>query len=171
MKPEQTWLGIGVKSGGMLGVGGAESVSGTVYNLGNPGITYGFSMVSSRWGIGFGGGGGLVVIGGFKLNGLIWLDGRVMEDWGVNVSMGGKWKDLVKALNAKNFFRNIKLAKAAGALISNLDEIRNAMHYIYNAYDFDAKGDHPSVSFDVPLAGVGLELSAFKTSGKMWIDD
>ena len=171
MKLEETWLGIGVKAGGMLGFGGVESVSGTFYNIGNPGITYGFSMVSSRWGFGLGGGSGLVAIGVFKLNGLSWLDGRVMEDWGVNVDLGGRWKHLVKALDAKNFFRNVKLARAFGALVSNLDEIRDAMHYIYNAYEFDAKGDHPSVSLDVPFAGAGLELSAFKTSGKMWIDD
>ncbi len=171
MKLHETWLGIGVKAGGMLGVGGVESVSGTFYNLKNPRITHRFSMVSSRWGFGLGGGGGLVAIGVFKLNGLAWLDGRVMEDWGVNVDMGGKWAHLAKALEVKKFFRNVKLARVLGHIVVNLDEIRDAMHYIYNAYEFDAKGDHPSVSLDVPFAGAGLELSAFKTSGRMWIDD
>ena len=171
MKYDQKWLGIGVKTGGMLGFGGVESTSGTFFNLANPGITYGFSMTSSRWGIGLGGGGGLVAIGVFKLNGLIWLDGREMEDWGVNVDLGGRWKHLAKALETKKFFKNIRIARAFGSIVAHLDEIRDAMHYIYNAYEFDAKGDHPTVSFDVPFAGAGLELSAFKTKGKMWIDD
>lgn len=171
MKLDETWLGIGVKAGGMLGFGGVESVSGRFYNLGNTGVTYDFSMVSSRWGFGLGGGAGLVAIGVFKLNGLMWLNGREMNDWGVNVDMGGRWKHIAKALDTKNFFRNIKLARAIGSIVANLDEIRDAMHYIYNAYEFDAKGDHPSVSLDVPFAGAGLELSAFKTSGKIWIED
>ncbi len=165
-----TWLGVGVKSGGILGIGGVESTSGIFFNVGNPSYTHTFSMTSSRWGLGLGGGGGLVGICVFKLNALAWLDGQVIEDWGVNVSMGGRWKDVAKVLQAKRFFHHIKMVKAIGSLVTNLDEVRNIMHYLYTAYDFDANGDHPMLSFDIPAAGIGLELSAFKTSGKMWID-
>lgn len=171
MKYDETWLGIGIKSGGQLLFGGVESVAGHFFNLGIKGMAPRFSMTSSRWGFGLGGGVTLTCICVFKLKGIYWLDGREIDDWGVNIDMGGKWKSAAKALKAKKFFQQIKIARALGSIVANLDEIRDAMHYLYNLYDFDRNGDHPMLSFDIPFAGVGLELSAFKTSGKMWIED
>jgi hypothetical protein len=170
MKYEETWLGIGIKSGGQLLFGGVESISGQFFNLGIASLTPRFTMTSSRWGLGLGGGIQLSCICVFKLKGIYWLDGREFEDWGVNIDLGGKWKHAAKILEGKKFFTQIKIASAVGHIITNLDEIRDGMHYLYNLYDFDHNGDHPTLSFDVPLAGLGLELSAFKTSGTMWID-
>jgi hypothetical protein len=171
MKYEETWIGLGIKTGGQALFGGVESVSGTFHNLGVPGWKPRFSMTSSRWGFGLGGGISLTCICVFKLAGISWLDGRTIDDWGVNVDLGAKWKSAAKVLQGKKFFQQLKLARLVGSLVGNLDEIRDAMHYLYNLYDFDRNGDHPMLNFDIPLAGIGVELSAFKTSGRIWIDD
>lgn len=169
MKADETWLGLGVKSGGQLLIGGVESTGGLFFNIGNPSVIHKFSMTSSRWGFGLGGGAQLVCICVFKLRGLAWLDGQTIEDWGVNIDMGKKWKHWAKLVDEK-FFVKMKVVWGLRSIVSHLDEIRDVMHYLYNAYEFDAKGDHPMVSFEVPFAGAGLELSAFKTKGKIWID-
>lgn len=102
---------------------------------------------------------------------LYWLNGKTVEDWGVNISLGPRWKDIAKVLIDKNFFRNIRFARVTFNLLANLEETRNAMHYLYNAYDIDSKGQHPNITFDVPGIGWGVELSAFKSSGTMFIED
>lgn len=166
-----TWIGVGAKTGGQLLIGGVESVGGVFINLNNPSMTNTFRMTSSRWGLGLGGGGGLVVMFVFNSNALWWMDGERMSDWGVNVSMGAKWGDAVKFLMSKNFINVVKLVhRSAAFAIMHLDELRNAAHYIANAIEFDSSVEHPTISFDVPMAGVGLELSAFKTSGRIWVD-
>lgn len=169
-KQEEAWLGVGGKWGGQALFGGAETVMGTLYNIANPNNKVTFKRVSSRWGLGLGGGAGLTCICVFKLRGIAWLHGRTIEDWGVNVDLGGKWKHVAKILQTKKFFTHVKIAKAVKGIITNLDEIRDAMHYLYTIYDFDTNGDHPILSFDVPFAGLGLEVSIFKTKGKIFLD-
>ena len=171
MKFDETWIGLGLKTGGQLIFGGVESVAGSFFKLGTPSWQPRFSMVSSRWGLGLGGGASLTCICIFKLKGIMWLDGRRIDDWGVNVDMGHRWKAAAKVLEGKKFFQQLRIAKALGGIIANLDEIRDGLHYLYNLYDFDRNGDHPMLSFDVPFSGIGLELSAFKTSGRIWIND
>ncbi len=165
------WLGVGVKSGGQLGFGGIESVTGRYYNLGNR-MKRDFSMVSSRWGLGLGGGGGLFVSIYFNTYELYWLNGRTIEDWAVNVSLGKKWKEVAAILKAKNFIRNVRLAAKIYSIVPHLDEIREAVSNIYNATDFEAISDpHPNFMFDVPGAGYSLEVSAVKTKGTMYLDE
>jgi len=169
MKSEETWLGVGVKSGGQLLFGGVESTGGLFFNLGNPNVIHTFSMTSSRWGFGLGGGAQLVCMFVFKLKGLAWLDGQTIEDWGMNVDMGGRWKHWTKIVDDK-FRSTVHAVWALSSIVPHLDEIRDVMHYLYNLYEFDSKGDHPMLSLEVPFAGAGLELSAFKSKGKIWID-
>jgi hypothetical protein len=171
MKPEETWIGIGAKSGGMLGIGGYESTQGKFFNVGNPTITYDFTVSSSRWGLGLGGsGGGMVIIFVFKLNGLYWLNQRSVKDWGVNISIGENYGEILEFLAKMRFFSKVKLiGKTLTHLITHIDDLRNIASFLYNASDFDMKGDHPMLAFDVPLVGEGLEVSAFKSYGKIYI--
>jgi hypothetical protein len=58
------WIGFGVKSGGQLLIGGVESIIAYMVNLGS-GETFDLKIINSRWGIGLGGSGGVVVILGW----------------------------------------------------------------------------------------------------------
>ncbi len=129
-------------------------------------------MMSSRWGLGLGGGGGLFVTIYLNTYELYWLNGRTIQDWGVNVALGKNWKEVAEFLNTKNFIRNVKFAAKVWNIVTHLDEIRDAVSVIYNATDFDAISDpHPNITFDIPGAGYHLELSALKTKGTMYLDE
>lgn len=172
MKPEETWVGIGIKSGGSLLIGGVETTTGKFFNVGNPGVTYNFNIVSRRWGLGLGGGGGLVVIFVFKLKSLYWLNHRSVDDWGVNISIGGKQFEILKFLANKNFFHTVRYVGRSLNLLTNyIEDFRNVSSFLYNVNDFDSKADHPILSLDVPGVGLGLELSAFKSYGKIYLED
>ena len=172
MKPEETWIGIGVKSGGMLGFGGYESTTGKFFNVANPNVTYDFTISTSRWGLGLGGGGGLVVIIVYKLKGFFWLHNRPVDDWGINISMAGKYGDALKVLNQMEFFKKVKtVGSVLDQLLPLLDDFRNAASFVFNALELDMKDEHPILALEVPGVGFGLELSAFKLKGKIYIDD
>ena len=57
---DKRWIGVGVKSGGQLLIGGVESVAAVMVNLVN-GETFDLEVISSRWGLGLGGSGSVVV--------------------------------------------------------------------------------------------------------------
>ena len=83
------WLGFGVKSGGQLGVGGIESTTAYVVNLGDL-ETFDLQIISSRWGLGLGGSGGAVAVIGFGFRVPYELDHEPLNDWGVNVAFTEK---------------------------------------------------------------------------------
>lgn len=166
-----TWLGVGLKSGGQLLFGGVETEAGYFFNLDNNTAGHYYSMTSSRWGFGLGGGGGVSIICVFNSNEIWWLNGKEQSDWGVEVSLGGKWKDVIRATD-KSILAILKfLAKNPAAFLQNLDKLRDFAHVVYNTFDvMNRKEEHPILCLDIPFLGEGLELSAFKKSGKIWID-
>ena len=168
--PKQTWSGVGLKTGGMIGPVGYESVSGRFFNAGDLSLTYDFQIKSARQGLGLGGGAGLVVYFVFKLNSFAWMHDRLIEDWGISVSLGENYWTILRYLSDRNFFAKVKLvSKTLNALATHGEEFRNVASFLYNVYDFDKNGDHPMVNFDVPGAGKGLEVAAFKTGGRLRI--
>jgi hypothetical protein len=168
----KTWLGIGEKTGGVLFVVGMEGTEGGVFNLANPSRRAGFSLLNVRLGLGLGGGIGLVAMCVFNCSNIWQLNGQSNDDWGVNVSLGGKWDDVAKALKNYKFFTTV--AKIGSKLRLNnpkdIETIRNCLHYIYNEYDIATMGNTPKViSFDTPI-GAGLEVSAtYSFGGKIEI--
>src|ERR1035438_3559428 len=99
MKLEETWLGLGVKSDGQLLVGGVESITGMLFNLGNVSDRHTFEMTSSRWGLGLGGSIGVTAVFVFDLRGVNWLDGQEITGGGLTVSYGDKFGNLSQYLN------------------------------------------------------------------------
>jgi hypothetical protein len=168
----RTWLGIGLKTGGVLFVVGLENTEGKVFNLQNVSNQKNFSLLNARLGAGLGGGTGLIAMCVFNCPNIRQLHGRSNDDWGVNISLGEKWDKLVKALKNYKFFSTI--AKIGTKIRihdpKDLEDIRNCLHYLYNEYDIATAGNEPKViCFDTP-AGLGLELSiTYSFGGKIEI--
>jgi hypothetical protein len=172
MKPEETWLGVGAKVGGQFLARGRETTIGKIYNLGNLRYNHWFSIKNKRLGLGLGGGADANVICVFKSRSLNWLySGQQTSDWGVNISLGKQWSDLVKLLSPKYLKILEFMAKNVDSL-SNIDDLRDIGSFLYSTIDFSTtKAEHPILNFDIPLAGGGVELSAFVTRGEIQITD
>lgn len=166
----QTWLGIGEKTGGMLFVVGFEGTEGQVWSMSNTNISYGFSCLAPKLGLGLGGGIGLVALCIFNCNNpRTQLHNTNLNDWGVNVAIGGKWSTIAKALKGARFYAKIASIGAKARHLKHVDDIRNDLHYLYNALDIASAGPEPKVvSLDLPVAA-GLELSASYSLGKIEI--
>lgn len=167
----KTWLGIGGKVGGTLFVVGMEDTTGLIFNIGNPNIRAGFSLTSVRLGPGLGGGAGLTAICVFNCDNIWRLHNTQTTDWGVNLSLGEKWDSVVKALKNMKFFAKIARIgpKLKGFKPSDIESLRNDLHYLYNAYDIASSGGDPKViCLDTP-ASIGLEVSLNYTIGTIEI--
>jgi hypothetical protein len=174
------WLGFGVKSGGQLLIGGVESVTAYLVNLGDY-ETFDLQIVSSRWGLGLGGSGGLVAVLGFGFSVPYEMHGKSVRDWGVNIALTEKLisQGTIRALQAsKPFLDGFKngtyVAPALNttkvlAQAKHLEHLRNLLHTLYGA--FEASQRRGVVVIDLPLLGVGLEISAFLTRGTLYVSN
>ena len=153
----KTWWGYGYKYGGFLVAAGMETTEGYIYNSKSLSWHERFTLTNVRLGLGLGGGGGAVAVLAFNTPSLSAVDGMEITDWGVNISLGGKISAMFNAM-AKS-----KL------LPSDMEDIRNGLHYLYTEYDIATRGSAPKIiSFD--LGGLGAELSANYVMGKFEID-
>lgn len=165
------WLGVGVKSGGQLLIGGVESLTSRVWCLGD-GESFDLQMISSRWGLGLGGSGGAVAVLGFGFTVPYELDHKSSDDWGVSVAITEKIisKSLVTSLSvAVTLARAAKMAGIAKLSVDTLSQIRNLSHTLYAAYE--ASKQSGVVVIDLPGAGAGLEVAAYVTKGKMYVSN
>jgi len=158
----ETWIGYGVKIGGTLGIVGGETADGKVCNLGYTDEVYPLNISSVRVGPGLGGGVGVVAIMVFNCIVIQGLNDESVSDWSINVSIGGKWSDLVKGLKKRRFFG--ALARTAGDLTNaspeDVTKIRNAASYMYTAVEMNNMGGgYKIIVLDIPGAGIGVELS------------
>jgi hypothetical protein len=171
MKLEETWLGLGVKSDGQLLVGGVESITGMLFNLGNVSDRHTFEMTSSRWGLGLGGSIGVTAVFVFDLKGVMWLDGQEITGGGLTVSYGDKFGNLSQYLNDIKFFTGAKLvAKDAAGPATWLPVFQQAGAAVDNATKKAVGPKHRIIFLDIPFGGVGLELSVVDTKGTLFID-
>lgn len=170
-KMNDTWLGIGAKTGGFLVCGGVESTVGPIFKLSNTAFRLQFSLTSIRFGLGVGGGTGLVAMCVFNCPHIARLDNMMNYDWGVNLSLGAKWDDVAKTLRNYRFFAAV--AAIGTKLAFNpkaIEDIRNVMHYLYNIYDMGTMDNTPTViAFDTPV-GTGVEASINWCVGRIHID-
>lgn len=167
------WFGVGVKVGGTLGMVGFETMEGYISNLGLPSHTHSFNMSYLRLGAGLGGGAGLCLIFVFNSINPKVLDQTNDSTWSINVSLGGKWSDVVKALNASKIFQLApKLVSGlTKATKFDLDNIRNSVSYIWTTAELTQQTKNKVVAIDVPFAGVGAELSAQQLYGTIFVGD
>jgi len=168
------WIGLGAKGGGTLGILGMEYLGGTLRNVGSITEHHDFQLLSYRMGVGLGGGVGVTACIVYDCGNLIDLNGTRVEDWSVNAQLGAKWDSILKGL--KNYKFLVTVAKLGKKILNatpgDMDNLRNAMSYLYTAYDIASKGKGPKVvTIDIPGAGVGLELSLHRTEGNMEILD
>lgn len=177
MDQYKTWCGVGVKGGGTLFAVGMEYLAGDLRNLGQLGELHSFQMMSVRIGPGLGGGAGYVACIVFDCLNLWNLNDTESSDWSINVALGGKWSEVVKGLSKYKFFPTLlKIGEAAGkqtALVpADIDNLRNGASYFWTGCDIGKRGNGPKlVTIDIPFAGVGVELSAHWTQGKIEILD
>jgi len=160
--------------------GGIETTTAYVVNLGDL-ETFDLQIVSSRWGLGLGGSGGAVAVIGFGFSVPYELHREPLNDWGVNVAFTEKLlsKSALQSIhNSKYFIDGLKngryVAPALNApktfkAVGLLENVRNALHTLYGGLEA-AKGSGVIV-LDLPFLGVGLELSAFLTRGKMYVSN
>jgi hypothetical protein len=171
MELEETWLGVGAKVGGQYGFYGRESTTGKIFNLGNASYNHWFQITSHRGGIGLGGGSDVSVICVFKSRALYWLDNQPISDWGLNIAIAEKWGDVAKLLSPK-YIKLLKFMVKNYEILHHLDDMRDFASLIYNSFDLSqSNSQHPILTFEVPMAGIGLELSLFKSKGRISIYD
>lgn len=107
------------------------------------------------------------------------MNGQQDADWGVSLALGGKWDGVAKGLKQYKFFTT--MAKIAGgisgtifkkATAAEIDDLRNAMAYLYTAYDMKSMNGKPKlVAIDIPGAGIGAEVSCFRLEGELTVGD
>jgi hypothetical protein len=169
-----SWIGTGVKGGGMLGVAGFETMEGVVTNQGFRQHSHSINVSAARMGFGIGGSVGMVALLVFNCHNLMNMNGTQDADWGLNLSIGGKWDGVVKGLKHYKFFAIMaRLGKNfLKATPSDIDNLRNAMAYLYNAYDMKSMDGKPKlVAIDIPFAGIGAEVSWFRLEGELTVGD
>jgi hypothetical protein len=175
------WLGFGFKSGGQLLIGGVESVTAYLVNLGDF-ETFDLKIVSSRWGLGLGGSGGFVAVIGFGFSVPYEMHGKSVDDWGVNIAFTERLisKGMIKALQtSKLFMDGFKNGRYVAptlyttkvfAQMKQLEHLRNLLHTLYAALEA-SKRPGGVVVIDLPVVGMGLEVSAFLTRGTMYVSN
>jgi hypothetical protein len=168
-----TWFGVGVKGGGSIGIGGFETMEGYISNLGMPSHTHSINISYLRMGAGLGAGAGLCAIYVFNCRNPQNLHQKTDATWSVNVSLGGKWSDVVKFLSKSKLFSIApKLVSGISkASAYDLDSLRNIASNLMTMYEVTEYSKDKVVTIDIPLAGVGLELSAQKLYGTIFIGD
>jgi hypothetical protein len=164
-----------------LGIGGFESTTAYVVNLGDL-ETFDLEIISGRWGLGLGGSGGAVAVLGFGFTVPEELHRKPVKDWGANVAFTEKLisKAALQSIHqSKHFIDGFKSGRyVAPALnvrktftaIGLLQNVRNALHTLYQGLEAANQGSNVIV-LDLPLLGIGLELSAFLTRGTMYVSN
>ena len=164
-----TWIGVGTKYGGQLLAAGVEAVDGGIFCVDNPNWFYQFGVNNVRLGLGLGGAIGAVAIVGFNISSIMAMDGAEMTDWGLNLSLGGKWKEIGKALLKWKHYKTLANVGIRAGMLRDIEEIKLSVNYLWNAFDIGSRGGKPVIAIiDLP-AGTGLEVSLVYTQGKFSI--
>lgn len=166
--PRNTWVAIATKIGGQIVWIGGEFTDGTMVNLLNTNWRYEFQINSFRTGPGLGLSAGYIAVFFFNMTSPSQVDGISVEDWGFNLAILGKWKEILKT------FKNLELYTTVGKIgvnmaigLHDLDVFRNAAHTISTAFDIAKYSNIPKiVTLDLP-AGVGAEVSFVDIYGKV----
>lgn len=167
----KTWFGLGEKTGGMLVAAGMEHTRGMILRASNLENPIGFSITSARIGLGLGFSGGLVGVLIFNCDNLHRIRDRNITDWGVSISLGGRWAEVARALRRSETFLGLaRMGWRMRGAAANAERIRNFLHYAYNACDIASTNNDPKiVTIDTPV-GVGAEVAVNYTTGTISFD-
>lgn len=167
---EQAWWGLGVKGGGHVFVVGMELLEAGVINANDTNAKNQFQILNVKLGLGLGGSAGMCAVFLFNCPNLWMCNGAIVKDWGINVALGEKWSDFVKGLKGfKILSKAAQLGyKLKGLTPSDIEDGRNLLHYVWNGYDLSSSDSSLKVvTLDIPSTGIGYELSAAFTEGKL----
>jgi hypothetical protein len=107
----------------------------------------------------------------FNCDNIYRLHNTKNNDWGVNLSLGGQWSKIGKALRNLGFYGHVARTGASLARMHGpaLESFRNTAHLLYNEFDIASMNSDPKViCIDTPI-GVGLEASVNVSFGKIEI--
>ncbi|MEK7725394.1 MAG: hypothetical protein AAB336_13660 [Acidobacteriota bacterium] len=169
MNKYNSWVGLGFKGGGFTAIAGFDYVSGTLRNVGLMSEHHDFHILNVRGGIGLGGSVGAIFCAVYNCPNLWRLHDTWVSDWSINVALGGRWDSVAKGLKNYNLIATVKKINDSKKLNpADLENIRNGASYIWGAVDTIRMNDSPKlITIDIPMAGVGYELSAFVSAGKI----
>jgi hypothetical protein len=178
--PIQMYFGPGVKGGGFLGVVGKQALEAHLYSVDDYHDTFNLDGEILTAGLGLGGGVNVQLVICYGGNRPADFIGTKFEGWDFNVSLGGRWADVLKG--AKTIPSLVKIAKAVeGAKLGKAaiqallklspkewEQLGNLAKAIRDAHNADPHAQKPQVnSFDIPLAGLALEVDLFHYWGKV----
>lgn len=180
MNLRNTWVGIGTKYGGTLGVIGAETTFGVIWNMKNFNVHMPVTIENYRIGIGLGGGIGTCLLIVFNCFSPYVIDGMKVSDWGFNFSVGPKWSAVLKMWKACGFLSTIQDMRKALEKTNTLTQVisvkefemlKLGVNYYWQGADA-VKGDggDPQVmAFDLPVGSYGTEISLNAMTGNFRI--
>ncbi len=162
---QATWIGTGIKYGGMLTGFGYETTNGWMINLATHDIVL-FDQQSMKIGLGLGGGVGKVFVLALNCRNPLHLVQDSFEAQGnvdIAVSLGSRWGEFARGTfrhlrPLMNLGRESFRTLAIGA--ANAGHVRDVGHQVFNAYSVISSGTSPQlICMDIPLAGAAIELS------------
>ncbi len=180
--PPKMYFGIGAKFGGMLFLGGTQSMEGYLFSVDDYKDQVHVEARIWTLGPGLGGSGNVVFIMAYGSPHKRDFRGVKFDGWDFSVSLGGRWGDAVKG--ASKIPAVAKLAKVVndggkiGQVLkgasklspSEWEQIAALAKASRDALGVDTNAKKPQVNvFDIPLAGAALELSLYKWWGKVTI--
>lgn len=165
-----TWIAVATKIGGQLVWIGGEFTKGTMVNLQNTHWRYDFQLNSFRTGPGLGISAGYVVVFFFNCTSPWEVHETSFEDWGLNIAILGKWKEVLKTLGHLELYTTVgRIGVHMAVGLHDADILRNAAHTLSTAFDIGKFNNQPTIiSLDLPL-GLGAEISWVNIYGKVKI--
>jgi hypothetical protein len=166
---DQTWVGLGVKAGG-IAVAGAETFEGIAFRADSTPAESGVevNVTSIRLGLGLGGSAGVAVFLAFNLP---LLFDQPLTDWGVTVALpGGRLSGNIAALSAFKSLPSV-MARLEWFTDDRLELLKDIASAVYagatDVRDAIDGGDGKILVLDVPEAGWGAELSVSASGGEL----
>ena len=188
------WFGFSVDFGGHAVVYGRNTMYAWMYSMDSFGRQFRIESERNRFGPGLGGGAGVSFI---MINGLArpgQLQGERQTAWDFQLSLGGRWGDLLKSANKYRSIRHALRRADQGSDASSRgiramreflrnnhetltrlsegdwNDIRKRLVEAGDAVDMARNQSEPRiVSMGIPIPGIQLEISGYYQSGRMRI--
>jgi len=171
-KKSGIWFGLGGQEGGTLGIAGKDTVEACLYSLETYQNRFWMNIDGWRLGLGLGASVGVVLVVATGVERPNDLQGFIAGgDVDFQLSLAGKWGDVAKAAKGLNLVRKIAGAsKFVEKTISlaEWEKLRDLVWNLYKAMDINSKKMAVNV-LSIPGAGIGLEVSVFKSMGEVTV--
>jgi hypothetical protein len=177
---KKMYIGPGVKGGGFLAVAGGQTLEAHLYSVDD--YNDQFNVDGEIWNLGLGLGGGVNVVMAIGYGGTKPGDfcGCKFGGPDFNISVGERWAELVKGVKKLSTFGRIanalkdsKMTMQGIKLLwklspSEWEQMSNLAKALRDASNTDSDATRPQFnSFDIPMAGVGVEIDAYYSWGQI----